>query len=976
MKPEITKEFLKIINEYLPRDYLTFQLYYDDAKKADPKYKQQLDKLRGHFSVNTLDTKINYRWFKGPAIDLLDKANQNGFAITMQAAVGNFGKRDTANALYPTHVVVDYEIEQGKAMPEMLFDHLDHFLSYLEKSGCPPELVIRTSPGKGHFWWPLAAINKNQWPKWTAVQDAMLRKFSCDRSCKDPSRVFRVPGFYHQKKAPFLVDIHHYEPVNAPYTLDQIISAFSLDLNPRAKQVSQLPLKTVKLTPEQQKSMAKYKDVAKETLENNIDEYSWETPDEIKDMISYLPREKSQGVLRDWQDWVQVGTAIARKFLDKQNSGLKNWRMFEAREIFLFFCKRCPHYQEGKYDPSEVWKNAVSMASAPLDINASKYTLATVVQIALDNGWIRNKFNNEVNASLVTVQEIEVQKEVTEEKIDSEGKKTTVVTTKTVKEKVAKKLQVDPALVDGIQINDYDLAEVVSLSTKDCLKYHNGIGWIQWNKKHWLEIGEDNPPYAVINLVYAKLAWQALKKMARLNKAYKGQKELPSKRKSTPPSKVEGVDYRNKKFDKKYKPLEEFVAYTKEAGKSEHKLRAVSKINKTFARSKVETEELDSEEHLFCVKNGVVNLKNGELMKHEACIDKLITKISPAEYTADAEEPTEWLKFLDSVFDGNKELIHFVKVAIGYSLTGSATERCLFLLHGRGRNGKSTFINAIRLLFGYKYSTTVSTETLTGRTATGQIPVGIAKLRGMRMASTSESDENQRLKEGTVKALTGDDIVTARFMRQNEFEFMCFAKIWFATNHLPQVRGDDDGIWDRIKVIEFKKRYYLEHETDVIEALKKTNPDEVIEFVDKELPKKLALEANQILKWAVEGAIEWYAKGLPRCKVIDEASKVYRLDQDQFSHFVDNFMEQTGVPTDRVTLTELRELCFEQTGFRYVAQKLKKLLVDRGFEFEKSSRGLVAVGVKIPIRSINEARNQRYNDNKDGDDSDQQEMPY
>lgn len=950
---EINK-FLEIVNYHISREHYTFALYLDDKSRFNPAHTKRLHQLLGHFSCKDINSEIKYRWFQGKAIDLLTKANSNGYAVGMQASVGKFGQRDAANALYPTHVVLDYEIEEDGKQPEVSFTDLEEFIGHTLKSKTPPELIVRTSPGKAHFWWPLKEKNETQehWGMWRACQDSLLRKYSSDRSCKDPSRVFRVPGFLHQKNAPHLAMIVHYQTVR-PYSLELLVKSYELDLNKHLVDSGGLSINAPVMTKEQEATAKKYSAAANQTLKSDIDEYEWETPDQIRDMISYLPT-KDEGEVQDWHSWVSVGTAICRKFTEKKAKGSKDWTLPKAKEIFFFFCERYPHYNPGKYKPRDVWKNCLDMASKPIPMGAPKHTLATIVSKAMENGWIVPK-PQDISTELINFKEEEV--EIVTKKEDG-----TVVKEKVTK-KVAKKFKVDPALLNNIETNDFDLAQIVSTSTKDCLKYHNGIGWLQWNRKHWLEMGEDNPPYAVTNQVYSRLRFSALRRMVRIAKQFPGQKDLPIK--NTSKKAEPGIDFREKAFQKRYGPLEAFVKYTTKEGKSEAKLRAVSKIFKTFSQSQIETDDLDAHDHLFCVANGVVDLTNGDIVPHSAAVDKMITKISPLEYQPDSAPPKAWLQFLDSVFQGDKELINFIQVAIGYSLTGSAVERCMFILHGGGRNGKSTFTNVIRSLFGYRYSTTMSTETLTGKTNSGQVPVGIAKLRGMRMASTTESDENQRLKEGTVKSLTGDDMITARFMRQNEFDFFCFAKIWFPTNHLPQIRGDDDGIWDRIKLISFPTRYYKEHETEQIEAIKLKDPFKKIEYVDKDLPKKLAAEAPAILKWAVDGAIVWHKTGLPKCRVIDEAGKEYRHDQDKFNYFIENFLEPSS-EDDIILVAELRTICHEQTGYRYTAQKIKKIMEERGYKFKKTDKGLAAYGVKATVSSMAAKRAEK---DSDGDNS-------
>ncbi|MEC1100635.1 DNA primase family protein, partial [Bacillus paralicheniformis] len=258
----------------------------------------------------------------------------------------------------------------------------------------------------------------------------------------------------------------------------------------------------------------------------------------------------------------------------------------------------------------------------------------------------------------------------------------------------------------------------------------------------------------------------------------------------------------------------------------------------------VRKQELDSHKYLFNCDNGVIDLKTGELLPHDR--DLLFTKISPVSYQPDADCPN-WKAFLESIFIDdrgapNYEIIDFMQKAIGYSLTGDTTEQVMFFLFGNGRNGKSTFINTVQHLFG-DYGRQTNSDTFIKKKNDSAINNDIARLDGARFVSAVESEEGQQLSESLVKQITGGEKMSARFLRQEYFEFTPEFKVFFTTNHKPIVKGSDEGIWRRIRLIPFTV----------------TIPKEK---VDKKLPQKLSAEMPGILRWAIEGCLKWQKEGL------------------------------------------------------------------------------------------------------------------
>lgn len=295
---------------------------------------------------------------------------------------------------------------------------------------------------------------------------------------------------------------------------------------------------------------------------------------------------------------------------------------------------------------------------------------------------------------------------------------------------------------------------------------------------------------------------------------------------------------------------------------SESKLRAMVSLTESEPGIPIQPEQLDINLWLLNALNGTINLQTGKLQEHHK--EDYITKLISAEYEPSAPCPT-WLNFLDEIMDGNKEIITFLQRAVGYSLTGSTKEQVMFILHGTGQNGKSTFIDTISSLLG-EYAQQTPTDTLMFKNSSG-IPNDIARLKGSRFVAAVESEEGHRLAEVLVKQLTGGDKITARFLHAEFFEFKPQFKLWLATNHKPLIRGTDHAIWRRIRLIPFLV----------------TIPPEKI---DKDLPNKLIKELPGILSWALEGCLDWQANGLNTPKEVLAATEIYRAEMDVISDFL------------------------------------------------------------------------------------------
>lgn len=299
------------------------------------------------------------------------------------------------------------------------------------------------------------------------------------------------------------------------------------------------------------------------------------------------------------------------------------------------------------------------------------------------------------------------------------------------------------------------------------------------------------------------------------------------------------------------------------AVQSESASRIGAMVSLAQALVPVSVDELDAHSYLFNVLNGVLDIQTGELYSHDPAF--LLTKLAPVEYKPDAKCPT-WNKFLNRIMNSNKELIEFLQRAVGYSMTGVTSEQVLFFLHGSGANGKSTLLNTLMYVFG-DYSNPTDPDLLLSKQGEAH-PTGVADLMSTRLAVTNEVEDGRKLAENLVKQLTGGDKLKARYMRQDFFEFVPTHKLWIAGNYKPIIRGQDEGIWRRIRLVPFAV----------------TIPENER---DKHLETKLKRELPGILQWAMEGAIKWRDSGLTYPDVVRAAVEKYKSEQDTLSAFFD-----------------------------------------------------------------------------------------
>lgn len=336
---------------------------------------------------------------------------------------------------------------------------------------------------------------------------------------------------------------------------------------------------------------------------------------------------------------------------------------------------------------------------------------------------------------------------------------------------------------------------------------------------------------------------------------------------------------------------------------------------------------------LFCVRNGVIDLRSGELRPGKP--EDMITMQSPVECDRTPQCPL-WIKFIGQVTDGNAALQSYLQRSVGYSLTGETKGQLWFFLYGLGSNGKTTFTMTIRRLMG-DYGVRLDSDDLMikDRRASGSNPKeGIADTRGKRFAVASEVQDGKRLDIGLLKDMSGQDTIKARRLYEHETEFLPTHKLWMFGNHKPIIADTTHAAWRRLKLIPF---------TFIV-------PDNEI---DLDLQSKLENELPGILNWAVDGCLQWQKEGLDEPNVVTDAVAAYRHEQDILSDFIEDccILEPLATIPKADLKDEYQKWCQDNSVEPVTQRTFRARLVEKDIGEGRSSDGKTRVWRGIRLKT-------------------------
>ncbi|WP_406226402.1 phage/plasmid primase, P4 family [Streptomyces albidoflavus] len=342
----------------------------------------------------------------------------------------------------------------------------------------------------------------------------------------------------------------------------------------------------------------------------------------------------------------------------------------------------------------------------------------------------------------------------------------------------------------------------------------------------------------------------------------------------------------------------------------------------------VESSELDANPELLACRNGTVDLRTGRLRPSRK--EDLITTCLDINYDPDAECP-RWERFITEIMPGMPEMPGYLQRLTGYGITGYTDEQCFCVFWGKGKNGKSVFTDTLTYVFR-EITKTTAFATFEVKPS-GGIPNDIAALRGARLVMASEGESGTPMSEAVLKRVSGKDMISARFLQKEFFEFRPRFLLMLATNHKPKFKGQDEGLWRRVKMVPFT-RWFAPHERDMT------------------IDRQLQAEAEGILAWAVRGSMAWMSGGLQDPESVVAATKAYKETSDVLAGFFPDVIELRAgarmLGSD--AYNRYREWC-EAEGLPAKEVWSRKIfysaLEERGVTRVRVSKGMALEGVRL-----------------------------
>lgn len=426
---------------------------------------------------------------------------------------------------------------------------------------------------------------------------------------------------------------------------------------------------------------------------------------------------------------------------------------------------------------------------------------------------------------------------------------------------------VNPSLIYKPEdYSDVGQAKVFAEHYRDKLRYSDSTKFIHYNGMYWEESDIKAQAFAqeltdlqlMESLTYKEVAQKKMKKTGLIELIekvgqIKAQTILTDEQKTSKESSLLAEEY-NK-----------FVLRRRNSDKIQAMLKEVRPM------IEIDHNELDIDPYLLCTPGGTYDLRQGLAGKREHSPDDFITKITKVSPGEKGKEI--WLDCLNKIFCNDQMLIDYVQTICGLIAIGRVTVEALIIAYGIGRNGKSTFWNAISRVL-YMYSGSISADTLTVNRFKNTKPE-LAEIRGKRFLIAAELYEGARLDDSMVKQLCSTDEIHAEKKFKAPFKFIPSHNLVLYTNHLPKVSATDDGTWRRLIVIPFNAKF--EGNNDI-----------------KNYTEYLLENAGEsILSWIIEGAQKIIEQNfrLNVPKVVQEAIDEYRNQSNWFKNFLNDCCE-------------------------------------------------------------------------------------
>lgn len=443
--------------------------------------------------------------------------------------------------------------------------------------------------------------------------------------------------------------------------------------------------------------------------------------------------------------------------------------------------------------------------------------------------------------------------------------------------------------------------------------------WFRWDGKRWVE----DPTRQIWRFAIDTIRNIGKEAQAKIDTMSKDLLHIMEMRKGK--ARDEALQAFDSKMIEQAEMAQKALAFSRSM-ETKSRIQAVVDLAEALPGLVKHYKDLNANPWLFNVANGTLDLRTGELTPHRR--EDYITKMSDVVYDRGARAP-KFEAFLREIIP-DIELRAYVQRAHGYTLTGLTSEQCMFLCIGTGANGKSVLAK-LRAAYMGEYQKTTPSATFLEKRGGGDGPRNdIAALVGARMAAVSETPKGRALDETLIKSTTSGDMLSARFLHKEFFEFSPQFKIWMDSNHRPEVKGDDEGIWRRIRIVPFQVTIDKDRQ-------------------NKKLAEQLvAEELSGVFRWAVEGCLAWQRSELGEPVLMKDEVADYREASDSLSDFIDNACELTGQITAKELWSAYKSYCVRTGEHLMTKSEMYDCLQHR--KFQRIKINLSSPGGRTQVR--------------------------
>ncbi len=373
-----------------------------------------------------------------------------------------------------------------------------------------------------------------------------------------------------------------------------------------------------------------------------------------------------------------------------------------------------------------------------------------------------------------------------------------------------------------------------------------------------------------------------------------------------------------------------YVFFVKKLGSLNKRKTMIEDARDKYA---ISNEILDTDNYLFNCKNGTYNLRTFTLQAHNP--NDFISKISNVVYNENTTS-TKFHKFIEEIMEGNTSKIEYLQKILGYSLTGDTSQEQFYIFYGPStRNGKTTLVETISYTLGNTdgYSISINPESLANKHCfNGNLASGdIAKLKGYRFVNANEAPQNMTFNANLLKRLTGQDMITARQLYQEEFDFKPTLKLFFNTNHLPMISDTTLFTSNRIHIITFNKHFTEQEQNRYLKA---------------ELKEKDTI--SEIFNWCIDGLKKFYLEGIIAPHEVVQDTKAYQEVNDKIAIFISECLKRSEKNETGQAVYEVYKKWSEENGYGienkssfFLQLRSKNILADHGTVDGKTYRNVV-----------------------------------